>query len=94
MSLAIHEDHLALAATARRFLETRCPPEVARAELDSPNESLPPFWAELAGLGWLGLHVPEADGGQGFGWPELARVVSGEACPGSAAIQSRDLAWR
>jgi alkylation response protein AidB-like acyl-CoA dehydrogenase len=75
VSLAIHEDHLALADTARRFLETRCPPDVARSQLDSPHESLPPFWAELAGLGWLGLHVPEADGGQGYGWPELAVVL-------------------
>lgn len=75
MTLAITEDHAALAATARRFLEARCPAEVARRDLDSEHESLPDFWAELAGLGWLGLHLPEADGGQGFGWPELAVVL-------------------
>jgi alkylation response protein AidB-like acyl-CoA dehydrogenase len=75
MTLAITEDHSELAATARRFLEARCPPEAARRDLDAERETLPDFWAELTGLGWLGLHVPEADGGQGFGWPELAVVL-------------------
>ena len=36
---------------------------------------MPPFWAELAGQGWLGLHVPEALGGQGYGLLELAVVL-------------------
>ena len=35
----------------------------------------PPFWDELAGLGWLGLHLPEAVGGEGYGFAELAVVV-------------------
>ena len=36
---------------------------------------MPPFWDEMAKLGWLGLHIDEADGGQGFGLAELAVVV-------------------
>ena len=39
------------------------------------DEALPPFWAELAGLGWTGLHLPEAVGGEGYGFAELAVVV-------------------
>jgi alkylation response protein AidB-like acyl-CoA dehydrogenase len=75
VSIAITDEHLALATTARRFLEQRCPRAVARAGLDGATEVLPPFWEEMAGLGWLGLHVPEAYGGQGSGLAELAVVL-------------------
>ena len=85
MSIAIGEDHLALLGVARRFVAERCPPEVARAALEagSGGEVLPPFWAELAGLGWLRLALPEAEGGEGAGYgalvvvlEELARAVA------------------
>ncbi|MGI8491538.1 MAG: acyl-CoA dehydrogenase [Acidimicrobiales bacterium] len=75
MGIAITEEHQALAAAARRFLESRCPPEVAREPLDAEDEAIPAFWPELASLGWLGLAVPEVDGGQGFGLSELAVVI-------------------
>jgi alkylation response protein AidB-like acyl-CoA dehydrogenase len=75
MSIAIGEDREALAAAARRFLADRCPPAVARAAMEAEAEALPPFWEELAGLGWLGLAVAEADGGEGYGYAELAVVV-------------------
>ncbi|HEX7135383.1 MAG TPA: acyl-CoA dehydrogenase [Iamia sp.] len=75
MSVAIGEDHRLLLETARRFIEARCPPAVARAAIDAEAEGLPPFWDELAGLGWLGLAVPEADGGEGSGFSELAVVL-------------------
>jgi alkylation response protein AidB-like acyl-CoA dehydrogenase len=83
MTLAIDEHHLELGTAVRRFLETRCPPEVARAGLDAEAEALPAFWAELAGLGWLGLHVAEEDGGSGFGLVELAVVVEALARAGA-----------
>ncbi len=75
MSIAIGEDHLALLDAARRFSAARCPPAVARAAIDAEAEELPPFWAEMAALGWLGLHLSEADGGEGYGFGELAVVV-------------------
>jgi alkylation response protein AidB-like acyl-CoA dehydrogenase len=75
MGIAISEDHLALEETARRFVTSRCPPSVPRAVLETAKEEMPPFWSELAALGWLGLHVAEAHGGQGFGLVELAVVV-------------------
>ncbi|HET6950161.1 MAG TPA: acyl-CoA dehydrogenase [Acidimicrobiales bacterium] len=75
MSIAIGEDHLALLDTARRFTAERCPPAVARAAMDATVEALPPFWGELARLGWLGLAVPETGGGEGYGVAELAIVL-------------------
>ena len=75
MSIAIADEHVALEQAARRFLTARCTSDVVRAGLEDDKESLPPFWDELVDLGWLGLHVDEADGGQGFGFTELAVVV-------------------
>src|SRR5262249_57250244 len=36
---------------------------------------MPPFWAEAAALGWLGLHLPEEAGGSGFGLLEAVIVA-------------------
>lgn len=43
--------------------------------LEEPSDRLPAFWQGMADLGWMGLHVDEAHGGQGFGVLELAIVV-------------------
>jgi len=59
----------------RGWAERHCPPAVPRALLDAEHEELPPFWGELAAQGWLGLHVDEALGGEGYGLPELAVVL-------------------
>ncbi|MGQ0433123.1 MAG: acyl-CoA dehydrogenase family protein, partial [Microthrixaceae bacterium] len=75
MSIAISEDHLALLDTVRRFATSRCSPKVVRAAVDADVEALPPFWDDLVGLGWLGLHLPEAVGGEGYGFAELAVVL-------------------
>ena len=75
MSLAITEDHRALAETARAFLLKRSVRTEARSLLESPDEPLPAWWGEMAGLGWLGLHLPESYGGSGFGLEELVVVV-------------------
>ena len=89
MALALTEDHRALAAVARSFVEERGVLDAARATLAGgatpapgaarpaarAEDRLPPFWSELAALGWLGLHVAEEYGGQGYGLAELAIVV-------------------
>src|SRR3954447_5308887 len=75
MSTAITEDHISLAETASDFLAKRGARAAARNLLESPDEGLPPFWTDLINLGWLGLHVPEAHGGSGYGLPELVVVV-------------------
>ena len=75
MSLAISEEHEALRATARRWLDTHCPPSVPRALLDADEEELQPVWKEFALQGWLGIHIPERWGGQGYGLFELAVVL-------------------
>ncbi len=75
MSIGIAPEHQELHRTMQRWTEARCSPEVARASLDTTEEVLPPFWDELASQGWLGIHVPEDCGGQGFGYIEVAVIL-------------------
>ena len=75
MSIAITEDHRALAETVRSFADKRNLRGAARERLESSGDVLPEFWAELAELGWLGLHLPEDVGGSGYGIDELVVVV-------------------
>ncbi len=75
MSIAITDDHRALADTAADFLTKRSAREGARALLEAPDEPLPDWWGELAGLGWLGLHIPEEHGGSGYTIEELVVVI-------------------
>ena len=75
MAIAITDEHQELARVARSFLEANEARKGTRDLLDAPEEKLPSFWKEMAELGWLGLHVAEEYGGQGFGLPELVVVV-------------------
>jgi 3-oxochol-4-en-24-oyl-CoA dehydrogenase len=75
MSLAITEDHRALAQSVADFLAKHQPRAAARALLEASDEPLPAYWSELAQLGLLGLHVSEEHGGSGYGLPELLIVT-------------------
>jgi len=75
MSIALTDDHRELGNVARSFLTAQKARLVARELLDSDAEGRPPFWSDLAELGWLGLHVDEKYGGSGFGLPELVVVI-------------------
>lgn len=75
MSLAITDDHRALAETVSSFLAKRDAIGAARELLEAPEETLPALWDELVSLGWLGLHLPEPYGGSGYGLEELVIVV-------------------
>ena len=75
MSIAITDDHRALAETASSFLGKREARAEARALLEAPEEGRPALWDELVSLGWLGLHLPEEYGGSGYGLEELVILV-------------------
>jgi alkylation response protein AidB-like acyl-CoA dehydrogenase len=75
MSIALSEEHQELARVARSFLEAHDARAETRALLEEPSDRVPGFWKEMAELGWMGLHVDEAQGGQGFGLPELSIVL-------------------
>jgi alkylation response protein AidB-like acyl-CoA dehydrogenase len=75
MTIAITDDHRSLAQTASELLQKRDARGAARALLEAADETRPDFWSDMAELGWLGLHLPESQGGSGFGLPELVVVV-------------------
>jgi alkylation response protein AidB-like acyl-CoA dehydrogenase len=72
--LATTDDHRALAEVARSLLSDRGGVAAAHAALDGSPE-LPEFWKDIVGLGWIGLHIAERHGGQGFGLAELVVVA-------------------
>ncbi|UIX29300.1 acyl-CoA dehydrogenase [Streptomyces sp. GQFP] len=74
-SLAVHADHRNLAEVARSFLRAQGGTGPAREALDEGSGAPPAYWPQLEKLGWLGLHLPEDVGGQGFGLAETAVVA-------------------
>jgi 3-oxochol-4-en-24-oyl-CoA dehydrogenase len=80
MALALTEDHAQLADSIRSWAARTCPPSAVRTAADG-DDSGAAFYRDtirpgLAELGVLGLHLPEADGGQGAGLAEL--VIAAE----------------
>jgi alkylation response protein AidB-like acyl-CoA dehydrogenase len=80
MALAITEDHRALADVAKSMVTARGGAAVARrilldAETKGRWWTDDGLWKEIVSTGWLGLHVDEAFGGQGYGLPELTIVL-------------------
>ncbi len=85
MSIAISEEHRALAQTVAGFLTDHQSRAQARSLLGAKADALPAFWADLAALGLLGLHVPEEHGGSGFGLAEtlvVAEQMGRQLAPG------------
>jgi alkylation response protein AidB-like acyl-CoA dehydrogenase len=71
MDFGLNEDQHDIQRTARELLADRANPERVRehAEAGRHDDGL---WAELSELGWPGIAVAEAHGGQGLGIVELA----------------------
>jgi len=75
MAIGLTEEHEDLAASVRGFAERYVTQAVVRTALDAEDETRPAFWPQLAEQGLLGLHLPEEQGGQGFGLLETAVVA-------------------
>ena len=75
MSIAITEEHRALAQTVAGLLTKHQSRAAARGLLEAEADARPAFWAELSGLGLLGLHISEEYGGSGFGLSETLVVA-------------------
>ncbi len=92
MALGLSEEHRHLAETIRSWAQRNCPPEAVRAAADGQDSGaaryLESFGPSLAEQGVLGLHLPDEDGGQGFGLPELAVALEelGRALVPGAAL--------
>jgi len=75
MDFAFSEEQEEFRATLRRFLAERVPMSELRKHLESERGFASELWTALAGeLGLQGVTIPEALGGQGFGFLELGIV--------------------
>jgi len=92
MDLAFTEDQDALRSSVRAVLERECPMSLVRSVVEkgaaAASADVGALWQRMVELGWPALTVPEASGGLGLGWVELAVVLEelGRACaPGPYA---------
>ena len=85
MDMELTEEQQQLTATAKRFLASECPPSLVRESETSDLGYSPDLWRKMAGLGWLGLALPEQHGGSGMGSVDLvvlAKEMGRALCPG------------
>jgi alkylation response protein AidB-like acyl-CoA dehydrogenase len=75
--LAISDDHKSLADVVTSFANANDLRAATREALAAPSAEPGPLWKQMAGLGWLGLHIPEEYGGSGYGLAEAAVVAEG-----------------
>lgn len=81
MHFDLSDDQREIRATARDLLAARSGWEAVRAAAEGDGHD-GGLWRELGELGWPGIAVPEAHGGQGLGLVELAVLLeeTGFAC--------------
>jgi alkylation response protein AidB-like acyl-CoA dehydrogenase len=76
MDFALTEEQAAIADLAGQILTDQLPPERLRElETSDPDWFASDVWAELAKADLLGLCLPEAHGGGGYGTFELALIL-------------------
>lgn len=75
MNFDFSEEQKLLQKTARDFLAEHCPLSVVRGVFESDAPHSEPLWKRVAEMGWLGVAIPEAYGGAGYGQLELALIA-------------------
>ena len=74
MDFTFNPEQEALRQAVRGFLAKEMPPAYVRAMLEDARGVSEEVWGKLAGLGWLGLLVPERLGGAGLTLVDLVVV--------------------
>jgi len=72
MDFALSEEQEMLKKSARDFLSAECPKSLVRKLEESDVGYSPELWKKMAGLGWMGLAIPEQYGGAGLSLLDLA----------------------
>jgi alkylation response protein AidB-like acyl-CoA dehydrogenase len=75
MDVLPNEEEQMVKNLAREFLEAESPPRLAR-DMEKDEQGYPPeLWNKMAQLGWFGMSIPEAYGGQGLPLAYLALIL-------------------
>ena len=75
MDLGLTETQELLKNAAREFLEHECPESHVREMEEDERGYSEALWAKMAEQGWQGLLIPEAYGGAGFDFMDLAILL-------------------
>lgn len=75
MNFDFSDEQKQLRDQARRYLAEKCPPKAVRAVLEGSAPYDRDLWRGLAGMGFLGVAIPEQYGGTGAGYLELCVVA-------------------
>jgi len=75
MNFEFSEEQLMLREQARGFLSQHCPPTRVRDVFDGEHDYDAPLWTSIAEMGWTATAIPEAYGGLGLGYYELAIIA-------------------
>ena len=75
MDITLNEQERMLQEQARSFLAKEVTLGLVRAMEKDPRGYPPALWKKIAGLGWLGIPLPEAHGGAGLGILELSLIA-------------------
>jgi alkylation response protein AidB-like acyl-CoA dehydrogenase len=75
VDFGFNEEQEMLRQSARGLLEKECPTAIVRRLMDDARGCDPALWKTIAGLGWIGLVLPESFGGAGLGWVDLVVVL-------------------
>ncbi len=75
MDFAFNEDQEELRRYVRQWLESKQPIEAVRKSMETVDGFDRSAWQEVAELGWQAMAIPEAYGGAGFGFLELAVLL-------------------
>jgi len=75
MDFTFSDDQDALRGAVRAFLANEAPGAYVRAMADDERGFTDEVWSRIAGVGWPGLLVPEAEGGLGLGLVDMAVVM-------------------
>ena len=75
MDLRFNETQEILKKMARDFLATECPKSMIR-ELETNEKGYSPeVWKKMAGLGWMGLMIPDEYEGMGYTFQDLTVLL-------------------
>lgn len=75
MDFALNEEQQMLQESARRFFADHHPLARARRALPWCDTHQQKLWRDMADMGWMGLLLPEADGGLGLGCTEASLLA-------------------
>ena len=75
MDFELSDDQRALQDAARDLLDGYASPTQVRAHLTSGQPYDAKLWAAMVDQGWMGISLPENEGGLGLGWVEAAVLL-------------------